>query len=106
VVDLQETPAVPPFDPKGDARLGYFIAGSLLIALGWGLGVALNLVLHLTAPVGGHTLLGVYFGPTFGAYSEAVFGLGVFAGSLGVVLLGLGEGSPKGPIVLPGVEID
>jgi len=103
VVDLQETPAVPPFDPQGDPRLGYFIGGGLLIFLGWGMGVIANLLLHEYSPVGGFTFLGLYFARTLGVYSCAVLGFGLFTGAFGVVLLGLGRASPKGPIVLPGV---
>ncbi len=103
--DLQETPAVPPFDPKGDVRLGLFGAGGVLIAVGWGLGVVLNLLLHLYAPAGGHRLWHVYFGPTLGPYAWATVGLGAFAGGFGIVLIALARASPKGPFVLPGVDL-
>ncbi len=104
VSDLQEVPAVPPFDPQGDERAGYFAAGGVLIALGWGLGVAGNVLLHLTAPSGGAWTWGVYFGPQFGPYAWAVLGVGLITGALGVVLLGLGRDTPKGRLVLPGYE--
>jgi hypothetical protein len=105
VVDLQETPAVPPFDPKGDVRLGLYGAGGTLIALGWALGVVLNVLLHVYAPAGGHRLLHVYFGPAMGPYAWATLGLGAFTGAFGVVLLVLARSAPEGPFVLPGVDV-
>lgn len=104
MVDLHETPAVPPFDPEGDLRLGYYAAGATLIALGWGVAVVVNVLLHRLAPAGGFRLLHAYFGPTLGPYAWAVAGLGLFSGALGVVLLALGRASPKGPFVLPGYD--
>jgi hypothetical protein len=104
VYDLEETPAVPPFDPGGDVRLGYFAAGGTLVALGWGLGVTVNLLLHLLAPAGGHRLWHVFVGPSLGPYAWATLGLGVFSGAFGVVLLILGRNSARGPFVLPGVD--
>ena len=104
MVDLQETPAVPPFDPEGDVRLGYFAAGGLLIALGWGVGVVVNILLHLFAPSGGRRWLNVYIGPTIGPYAWAVLGLGLFTGALGTVLVVLGRESPRGRFVLPGYD--
>jgi hypothetical protein len=104
VVDIHETPAVPPFDPQGDERLGFFIAGGLLILLGWGIGVGANVLLHALAPSGGFAVLGVYIGPTWGEYAWASAILGALAGAMGVVLLALGRSSPRGPIVLPGGE--
>jgi hypothetical protein len=104
VVDVHEAPAVPPFDPQGDVRLGYFIGGGLLIALGWGLGVVVNVVLHLLAPSGGHRLLDLYFGTSLGPYAWGVVGLGLLSGAIGVVLLELGRSSPRGAIVLPGYD--
>ncbi len=95
---------MPPFDAGGDERLGYFVGGGLLIALGWGAGVILNLVLHETAPGGGHRLWHLFFGPSLGPYALAVLGLGLVAGAFGVVLLALGRLTPKGPFVLPGAE--
>ena len=102
MVDVHEEPAVPPTDEGGDARYGYFAAGGLLIALGWGLGVVANVLLHLLAPSGGHRVWHAYFAPGLGPYAWAVLGLGLFSGALGVVLLGLGRSAPKGPFVLPG----
>jgi hypothetical protein len=104
VLDLQEAPAVPPFDPQGDERAGLFGAGGLLIFLGWGLGVVVNLVVHHWAPAGGERILGVYFGPALGVYAEATLAFGLVTGAIGVVLVGLARASPKGPVVLPGYE--
>lgn len=95
---------MPPFDPQGDERVGYFAAGGLLILLGWGLGVVANILLHLFAPAGGHRVLGIFFLTTFGPYAWGVFALGLFAGAFGVVLLVLGRNSPRGPVVLPGYD--
>ena len=102
MVDLQETPAVPPFDGKGDERAGCFIAGGLLIFLGWGLGVVLNLLLHWTAPAGGHDVIGFWFSRALGAYAWAVLLFGAGTGVVGVVLVTLGREAPRGPVVLPG----
>lgn len=104
MVDIHETPAVPPFDPGGDERLGYFIAGTLLVLLGWVGGVVANLALHALAGSGGMTVGWIRITSTLGAYAWAVFGLGLFAGAVGVVLLALGRASPKGRVVLPGYD--
>lgn len=104
MVDLQETPATPPEDYGGDARVGWLIAGALLIAGGWGVGVIVNVVAHLLAPASGLTLWWMHVYPSWGAYSYAVLGIGAFAGIFGVVLLLLGRASPRGPLVLPGYD--
>jgi hypothetical protein len=102
MVDIHETPAVPPMDPGGDERAGYFIAGSLLIFLGWILGVFVNVVLHAEAGTGGMSVGWIRITSTLGDYAWATLGLGLLAGAIGVVLLGIGRASPKGPMVLPG----
>ena len=104
VADLQEEPAVPPFDPQGDERAGYLSAGTLLIVLGWGFAVVVNLVLHALAPSGGHWIMGVFLGRSFGDYAWAVLGLGLVTGALGATLIGIGRSSPKGRLVLPGYD--
>ena len=104
MVDLQESEAVPPFDPRGDERAGYFIAGGLLVVLGWGVAVVLNIVLHAAAPVGGHWILDLWFGRSWGAYAWGTVLFGAGTGTMGVVLLALGRAAPRGPVVLPGVE--
>jgi hypothetical protein len=104
MVDVHETPAVPPMDTGGDERAGYFAAGGVLIFLGWVLGVIVNLVLHRVAGSGGMMVGWVRFTSTLGPYAWAVFGFGLFTGAIGVVLLGLGRATPKGPLVLPGVD--
>jgi hypothetical protein len=104
VVDTQETPAVPPFDPQGDERAGYFIGGGLLIAAGWGVALFLNLALHLHAPTGGRIFFGLRVGSAWGPEGIAAALFGAFTGAMGVVLLALGRSSPRGPLVLPGVD--
>ena len=104
VVDVQNTPAVPPTDYGGDERAGYFFAGSTMILLGWGLGVALNLVLHHMAPTGGLTVAGIWFGRTVGTYAWAAVAFGAVTGAVGVGLLALGRATPKGRLVLPGTD--
>ncbi len=104
VTDLQETPATPPEPTGGDERIGYLVAGGVLLALGWGLGVALNLALHWMARSGAFTFWGVHFEGTMGAYAWAVFGLGLVSGALGLALMVLAGATPRGKFVLPGVE--
>jgi hypothetical protein len=104
VVDPQEVPAVPPFDPKGDVRLGYYAAGGTLIALGWGLAVVVNLLLHRLAPPGGFRFLDATIGPGIGPYAWGTVALGLVTGGFGVVLIALGRDAPPGPFVLPGYE--
>jgi hypothetical protein len=104
VVDIQETPAVPPMDPGGDERVGYFLAGAILIAIGWVFAVALNLLLHYLAGSGGMTIAGHTITSTLGSYAWATFAFGLFVGAFGVVLVALGRSSPRGPLVLPGYD--
>lgn len=104
MVDIQETPAVPPTDYGGDERFGYFIASGILIAVGWGVAVVLNLLLHYWAGSAGMTVAGHHITSTLGSYAWATFGFGLFAGAFGVVLAFLGRASPKGPFVLPGYD--
>jgi hypothetical protein len=104
VSDLQETPATPPEPSGGDERIGYLLAGGVLIALGWVFGVVVNVLLHWAARTSPATVWGVHIGPNFGEYAWAVFGLGLVTGAMGVVLLGVGRSTPSGPFVLPGVD--
>jgi hypothetical protein len=104
VVDLQETPAVPPTDYGGDERAGYFLAAGVMIFLGWGLGVLVNLGLHMIAPAGGSTVAGIWFGPTMGTYAWAALGFGLVTGMVGVGLVFVGRATPKGRLVLPGSD--
>jgi hypothetical protein len=102
LVDVAESPAVPPTDYGGDERLGLQIAGGLLVVLGWGLGVALNVLLHVTAPSGGRAVGPVVVFAHLGLFAWATLLIGLGTGALGAAIVLVGRASPKGPIVLPG----
>jgi hypothetical protein len=104
VVDLQESPAVPPTDSGGDERAGYFLAGGTLIFLGWVLGAVANLLVHWVAGTGGMALGWVRVTSTLGPYAWAAFGFGLVTGAVGVGLIFVARATPKGPLVLPGVD--
>ena len=102
MVDVHETPAVPPEKPGGDVRAGLFIAGGILILLGWGLGVVTNLVLHSVAGSEGLWFGNVRITSTLGWYAWAVLGFGAVTGVVGVLALLLARAQPKAKLVLPG----
>ena len=95
---------MPPTDTGADERAGYFLAGGTLIFLGWGLGALVNLGLHWFAPAAGFTVAGIWFGHAIGTYAWAAFGFGLMTGAVGIGLLFVGQATPKGRLVLPGVD--
>ncbi len=106
MTDLNERPAVPPQDLGADERYGGFAAGGLLIALGWGVGLALNVLVHRIAPSDGLAFGPFRIFPALGPFAIATAALGAVTGVIGAVLIGYAAGSPKGPFVLPGQSYD
>jgi len=102
MVDLQETPAVPPEATGGDERAGMIAAGATLIALGWGLGVLANLFLHLSAPSGGARLGPVFVFDHLGPFAWATLLIGLMTGTIGAGVIAAARSLPTGPLVLPG----
>jgi hypothetical protein len=102
VTELDERPAVPPMDTGADERYGFFVAGALLVLIGWGLLTALNVLLHRIAPASGFHVGSWALYPAFGAYAWIAAALGLVTGLLGAVLIQYGRDSPKGRFVLPG----
>jgi hypothetical protein len=102
MTDLQETPATPPEDYGGDERAGYLAAGLLLLIVGWGASILLNIVVHAMAPTGGQAFGPFWIYPTWGVYAWGVAVVGFFAGALGAAMLSLGWSMPYQPLVLPG----
>jgi hypothetical protein len=99
---LDERPPVPPDDPGGDQRIGWWITGVLCVVMGWGVAVMENLILHLTASHVGFDLGPWWVGPTMGPYAWAVLAIGLFVGGFGIVLFHLASKSAPGPFRLPG----
>lgn len=89
-------------DPGGDERLGFYVAGGLLIGVGFGVLAFVNLLLHWEAGASGFVIGPVWVGPTMGAFAWAALGAGLFTGAMGIALLALARMSPKGAFVLPG----
>jgi hypothetical protein len=102
MVDVQETPAVEPEETGGDERTGFQIAGALLIVLGWGFGVFLNLLLHASAHPGGRVIGSVRIYTTLGPYAWAILAFGIAVGFFGVALVWLARDAKTGPLRLPG----
>lgn len=102
VVDVHETPAVPDWDPGGDARVGWFIGGGLLVVLGWGVAVLANVLVHARAPPPG-LAIGPWIVTThYGLFAEVTLGIGLFTGAIGAGLVWLAYRTPSGPLRLPG----
>ncbi|MCI4373657.1 MAG: hypothetical protein L3K02_08475, partial [Thermoplasmata archaeon] len=76
----------------------------ILLGLGWGLGVVVNLLLHWEAAMGPFEIGTVHFGPTMGAYAWSVFALGLAAGAVGASFLVVARSTPRGALVLPGAD--
>jgi hypothetical protein len=104
MVDVQETPAVAPEESGGDERAGLQIAGAVLITLGWGFGVFLNVLLHASARSGGRVIGSIRIFSTLGPYAEAVLGFGLVTGAIGVAFLWLARDVRAGPLRLPGTS--
>ena len=102
--DLNETPAVPETPTGGDERAGFYVAGALLVAVGWGVAVVLNAILHAAAPVGGIDLGPIVVHAQWGAYAQATALIGLLTGGIGAGILWTAPASPAGPLVLPGYD--
>lgn len=100
--DLSERPASPPEPVGGNPRAGLLAAGALLILLGFGLAVVLNLLLHMMAGTAGMTIGPSRITSTVGDVAWAVVGTGLLTGLFGVGLLLVARSLPRGPLALPG----
>jgi len=103
-MDLSEQPAVEPMDLGGDDRWGAYATGAVLLAIGWGLAVVVNVLLHLVAPAGGLALGPVVIGPHLGPFALITLGIGLGTGAVGAGVLWMARELPPGPFVLPGVN--
>lgn len=84
----------------GNRRAGWIVGGSLLIFLGLGLGIVLNLYLHLIAPVGGCIVVASDFHvcSSWGWYATVVVSLGAFATLVGAGMVWLASQVPRAPL--------
>jgi hypothetical protein len=104
MVDLQETPAVPPTDFGGDERFGLHTAGAVLIGVGWAGALVLNLLFHAVAPSQGWVVYYWRIYPHPGPIAVGVAILGFFTGLMGLAMILLAREEPDGPLVLPGFD--
>lgn len=89
---------------SGNRRAGYFIAASFLLILGFGVGVALNILVHITAPSQGVRVFFVTVYPYFGWYAVLVLALGVVSAFIGLGMIWLGLNERFGRLSLPDTE--
>jgi hypothetical protein len=104
VTDLQNTPAVEPEEEGGNERAGLRVAGALAVFVGWGLGVFLNVLLHVSAHSGGRVVGWVRVYPALGPYAWGVLALGVFTGVFGIAMIWVSQFSKAGALHLPGTS--
>ncbi len=86
----------------GNRRAGFLSGGVLLLILGLGVGILLNLYLHMTAPAGGCQTIGtlLHVCSSWGWYATVVLTLGAFATLVGAGMVGLGLQLPSSPLRL------
>jgi hypothetical protein len=102
--DLNDRPAVPETPTGGDERAGLYVAGALLVALGWGAAIVLNAILHAAAPAGGIDLGPIVVYAHWGAYAQAAALIGLLTGGVGAGILTIAHTAPAGPLLLPGYD--
>jgi hypothetical protein len=88
----------------GNRRAGYLIGASFLIVFGFGVGILLNIVAHLSAPPNGAQFFFVTIYPTWGLYATLTLILGIVATFVGLGMVWLGVNTPYGPLSLIDTE--
>lgn len=91
-------------DDSGNVRAGFLGGGALLVVLGLGGGLMLNLLLHSFAPSSGIDLFLVKVYPGWSLYASLVAVGGIVASIIGMGMLWVGFDYPPGPIGLPDPE--
>ena len=84
----------------GNRRLGYLVAGTLLVFFGLGGGLLLNVALHRLAPSAGYSLGLFRVYPGWSPYASVALGLGVLTSLVGGTMLYLGWMTTPGPLEL------
>ena len=84
----------------GNRRAGLLAGGAVLLTLGLGVAIILNLLAHLGVPAGScRTLVpGLHICDTWGWYATVVFVLGIFASLVGAGMIALGQQLPASPL--------
>jgi hypothetical protein len=88
----------------GNSRLGFFMGGIILIVLGLGCAIILNIILHAMAPSGGMDFFWFRVYPGWSWYATITAILGVLATLVGSGMAYFGVTDPSGPIALPDTE--
>ncbi len=91
-------------ESTGNRRAGYLVGASFLIVFGFGIGVVLNIVAHLTAPTQGSSIFFVTVYPMWGWYATLTLVLGTLATFVGLGMIWLAMNIPYGPLSLPDTE--
>jgi hypothetical protein len=89
---------------EGNSRFGFFMGGVILVVLGLGCAIILNVILHATAPSGGYDLLWFKVYPGWSWYATVTAIIGVLAALIGSAMVWFGFTDPSGPLSLPDAE--